>query len=269
MPERIQIDCCPVDCVTRDQALARCLEAFAGGPRLRVAPVNAATVVQARSNPQLRLALERMDLLLPDGFYIRPASMLTRQAAAPHTATVPLTLRLLERLDARGGRAYLLGARGEVVHAAAARLTLRFPGLRLAGARDGYFSLEEEPAVLAAIHSSHPDLLLVGISSPQRDMLLDRWHGALRVPVTIGVGGMIDILGGRTPEGPDWLRRIGMMWLYRLLQEPRRMGRRYTLTNARFIMLVLRHALFSSARGRAGALEYTAQPPNESIPQKK
>lgn len=247
MTERIHIDRCPVDCLTPQGTLALLREAIQSGRHIAVAPVYAATVVEAHRNAALREALEAMDVLLPDGFYLRPAARALRLPAPAHVPTVPLTLALLDSLARGGGSVYLLGARAEVVREAAVRVGRRFPGIHVVGTRDGYFSEAEEADVVREINAAHPDLLLVGISSPRRDLFLAR-HRAALATVAIGVGGLMDILGGKTPEGPNWLRRIGMMWLYRLAQEPRRLLRRYTMDNLAFISLVARQAI--APRGR-------------------
>lgn len=254
MPERIHIDQCPVDRIDHDQAISIFLHAIIKRTRrLCVAPVNAATVVEAHRNPQFCAALERLDVLLPDGFYLRPASRLACQPVAPHTPTVPLTLALLCALAARRGSVFLLGAQDEVVRTAAQNLVWRFPGLKIAGVHHGYFSRQEEPAIFREIEESGADVLLIGIGSPKREEIMLRWRDSLKVPVTIGVGGMLDILGGKTAEGPEWLRRAGLMWLYRFIQEPRRMWRRYTFDNAQFLKIVLRHALRVRQERRARA----------------
>lgn len=242
MSPRIVIDRCPLDCMDQATALEALLAALDGGPHQCVAPVNAYTVVEAHRNPDLCAALARMTLAVPDGFWLQPAARLTRQAPTGHVAVVRLTFRLLERLAARGGRVYLLGARPEVVAEAAARVVQRFPGVIVVGSRDGYFTEADEEKIISDINAARPDLLMVGIASPKRDLFMARRRDDFDVPVTIGVGGLIDILGGKTAEGPDWLRQIGMMWLYRFMQEPRRMWRRYTSTNLLFIAYVLRHA---------------------------
>lgn len=243
MPERILIDRCPVDCLTQDEALGMIAGSIKGGGRIMVVPANALTVVEAGRNAALREALDLMDVVVPDGFYLQFAARLLRQPITHHVPTVTLTLALLERLSHQGGRIYLLGAQTDTVRAAAEHVVRRYPGLVLSGARDGYFTDEGAAEVFEEINRAKPDLLLVGISSPRRELLLARHRDAIAVAVTIGVGGMIDILGGKTTAGPDWLRRCGMMWFYRLCQEPRRLWRRYTIINFLFILRVLRHAL--------------------------
>jgi N-acetylglucosaminyldiphosphoundecaprenol N-acetyl-beta-D-mannosaminyltransferase len=119
----------------------------------------------------------------------------------------------------------------------------RFPGLKIAGARDGYFQAADEQQVAGEIERSGADLLFVGMSSPQKELFLSRWGAATRARVVHGVGGSFDVLAGVTRRAPLGWQRVGLEWLYRLLQEPRRLGPRYLKTNLAFMMLVARDAM--------------------------
>ncbi len=245
---RIRIGKCPVDCVSQAEVVELLSEAIAKGVRRLVMPVNAATVVQADGETRVRSALEGMDLLFPDGFWLHVASRASGYGNTHHVPTVSLVYELLEVLAGRKERVFLLGAKPEVVARTAKELDRRFPGLQIVGMRDGYFSEGEEGEVLRTIQETKPRLLLLGITSPKREFFVSRQHENLSGMVTLGVGGMFDVLAGEVAEGPMWLRRYGLMWLYRFLQEPRRLWKRYTLVNLQFTWLVLRQALVGRAR---------------------
>ena len=106
------------------------------------------------------------------------------------------------------------------------RLTAKYRHVRVVGHHHGYFTPAEEPAVVAAIAAAQPDILLVGISSPEKERFLARWSGQLGVPVCHGVGGSFDILAGKVHRAPLAWQRLGLEWLYRVYQEPRRLWRR-------------------------------------------
>jgi N-acetylglucosaminyldiphosphoundecaprenol N-acetyl-beta-D-mannosaminyltransferase len=114
----------------------------------------------------------------------------------------------------------------------------RHPRLEIAGARDGYFGEDEEGAVCAEIQASRPDILFVAMSSPRKEYFLGAHGKSLGAPFVMGVGGSIDVVAGVTRRAPLTWQRLGLEWLFRLLQEPRRMFRRYAVTNARFAFLV-------------------------------
>ncbi|MFB3787132.1 MAG: WecB/TagA/CpsF family glycosyltransferase [bacterium] len=243
MFKRIHIDQCPVDCLEENETAEYLYEKIQNRQRCHVAPVNAAVVVMASRHPDFREILQGMDLLLPDGFWLQTASRLCRLPSPHHVATVPLTYKLLRRMAPQGARVYLLGATDEVVNGAAREITRRFPGIQIAGFHNGYFTELEEKQIVQNLNETHPGLLLIGISSPKRELFMTRNRNALAVPVVIGVGGLLDILGGKTSEGPQWLRRIGMMWLFRFIQEPRRMWQRAIMLSGEFVWLVLKQAV--------------------------
>jgi N-acetylglucosaminyldiphosphoundecaprenol N-acetyl-beta-D-mannosaminyltransferase len=224
------------------------IEAVSSGDRKLVMPINAATVVQAEGETSIRSALQDMDLLIPDGFWLQVASRVSGNGSTCHVPTASLLYTLLGVLSGRKERVFLLGAKPDVVARTARELERRFPGLRIVGMRDGYFSEMEEGEVVRAVRQAKPRLLLLGISSPKREYFVNRQKGNLAGMVTLGVGGLFDILAGEVAEGPMWLRRYGLMWLFRFLQEPRRLWRRYTLVNVQFIWLVLKQA-FSGRPG--------------------
>jgi N-acetylglucosaminyldiphosphoundecaprenol N-acetyl-beta-D-mannosaminyltransferase len=112
----------------------------------------------------------------------------------------------------------------------------------VAGHRDGYYSAAEERTVAEQIRASRPDLLFVAMSSPRKEYFLGRWGETLDVPFSMGVGGAIDVLAGVTRRAPRRLQTLGLEWAYRLAQEPRRLMRRYLVTNSLFIVMTLRSA---------------------------
>ena len=116
------------------------------------------------------------------------------------------------------------------------------------GYRDGYFSDEQSPEVAAAIRDSGAQLLFVAMSTPRKEHWLGEYGPGLNVPFVMGVGGAIDIVAGITRRAPRAWQRLGIEWLYRVFQEPRRMFRRYLVTNTKFGILVTRAMV---ARGRS------------------
>ena len=152
---------------------------------------------------------------------------------------------LLARATERGYRVYLLGARPDVVGDAVAALRMRHPEVVLAGYRHGYFARSEEGEVVSAIAAARPDILFLALETPQKELFLARHRETLHVPFAMGVGGSLDVLAGRRRRAPRWAQRAGLEWAFRLVQEPRRLGRRYAVGNARFAWLVARELVRS------------------------
>jgi N-acetylglucosaminyldiphosphoundecaprenol N-acetyl-beta-D-mannosaminyltransferase len=209
--------------------------------------VNAAKLVAARRDPQLNEVIARSHLVTADGQAVVWASRLLGDPLPERVAGIDLMVNLLAHAEQRGWRVYVLGARDAVLEEAVRRIRVRHPRLELAGHRDGYFADSETPEVVAEIAASRADILLVAMSSPRKEYFLGSQGRALGVPFVMGVGGSIDVLAGRTRRAPLVMQRLGLEWLFRLLQEPRRMFRRYAETNLRFAALVLK-AWFRRAR---------------------
>jgi N-acetylglucosaminyldiphosphoundecaprenol N-acetyl-beta-D-mannosaminyltransferase len=233
------------------ETVERCRELVkAGGPAQHVC-VNAAKLVAMQRDERLREIIARCELVSADGQAVVWAARLLRQPVPERVAGIDLMHELLAMAEREGWRVYFLGARPDVLARAVERVQKRHPGLELAGARDGYFSADEEAEVCAAIRAARPQLLFVAMSSPRKEYWLGENVRALGVPFAMGVGGALDIEAGLARRAPRWLQRAGLEWLYRLLQDPRRLLGRYVVGNARFLALVLQELVRPRARREA------------------
>lgn len=145
----------------------------------------------------------------------------------------------------------LLGAMPGVAEEAARRLEEHYPGLRVVYHHDGYFSPEEEPAIVAAIREARPAVLFVAMGIPKQEKWIHRHMDELQVPVCMGVGGSLDVIAGRVKRAPAWMQRWGLEWLYRTALEPRRLPRLAALP--RLFFMSLRTALFPSSSRNSSA----------------
>ncbi len=241
----------PIDALTLEEALDRVDETIARGGRLRIGVVNAAKIVSMRSNDLLRDSVLSSDLILADGVSVVWAARMLGRPLPERVAGIDLMMGMLRRGNERGYGVFCLGATDGVLDAVAARLAVDYPNLRLAGRRNGYFSEEEEGEVAELVASAKPDILLVAITSPKKEKFLARWADRMGVPVCHGVGGSFDVYAGKVRRAPERWQRLGLEWLYRVMQEPRRLWRRYLTTNTVFCAMVLSE-LFKR-RPRAGA----------------
>jgi N-acetylglucosaminyldiphosphoundecaprenol N-acetyl-beta-D-mannosaminyltransferase len=232
-----------LDAVTLDEAVARCATAVENGESLKVGCVNAAKLVRMRRDHRLRDAVTGCDLVLADGQSVVWASRLLRQPLPERVAGIDLLLALLPEAARRGQRVYFLGAREDVLGRMLSEVADRFPDLKVAGARNGYFSAAEAPAVADAIREARADLLFLGMPSPKKELFEEEWGPKTGAPVVHGVGGSFDVLAGEVRRAPVWWREHGLEWLYRMVQEPLRLGPRYVTTNIRFLGLVAREML--------------------------
>lgn len=229
----------PVDPVTMDDAVARCRKALDSRTPFTVGVLNAAKTVNLRRDSALRESLLGCDLLLADGQAVVWAGNLLGCPLPERVTGIDLFTALLECADAEGRSVYLLGARRQVLDTLVPTLTAQYPGLRIAGHHHGYFDVLECADIVRDIRGSGADMLFIGMPSPHKENFLRRWEEELGVPLRHGVGGSFDVLAGVTKRAPEQWQRMGMEWAYRLLQEPRRMWRRYLDTNTRFLALTL------------------------------
>jgi N-acetylglucosaminyldiphosphoundecaprenol N-acetyl-beta-D-mannosaminyltransferase len=229
-----------VDCLSFDEAAAEICRRIEQRIPTHVVYINAAKVVKYHRNPVLRSVIERADLLLADGVPVVWISRLFGRALPGRVNGTDLMEHMVAHAAERGYGIFLLGGTEEVVYATAAELRRRHPRLKMVGVRNGYFKPEQNDEVLQAINDSGADLLLIGISTPQKELWGDHNLARLRVPVCQGVGGSFDVVVGLVSRAPRWMQRCGLEWFYRFLQEPRRMGGRYLRTNPEFLWLVLR-----------------------------
>jgi N-acetylglucosaminyldiphosphoundecaprenol N-acetyl-beta-D-mannosaminyltransferase len=242
---------CAIDRVDLDGALARVEAAIASRGYVQHMAINAAKLVAMQQDPELARVIRGCELVTADGQAVVWASRLLGDPLPMRVAGIDLMEGLLSRAAARGHRVYILGARQQVLEQAIERLHARHPGLQLVGSRNGYFAPEQEAEVAADIARARPDILFVAMSSPGKELFLGRHGPQLGVPFVMGVGGAIDVVSGITRRAPRAVQRAGLEWLFRLLQEPRRLFRRYAVTNVRFIELVLRDLLRGRLRSRA------------------
>lgn len=224
--------------LTHDQVIERCRAALASRSRMLIGVVNAAKVVHLRRDSLLRESLLECDIIVADGQSVVWASRLVNQPLPERVAGCDLFESLLAVAHRDGRSVFLLGATPEVLRMLEARIEERFPGLRIAGSRDGYFRDTESTDVAAQIRDSRADMLFLGITSPKKEIFLGTYGDSLGVPIMHGVGGSFDVLAGVTKRAPERWQRMGLEWVYRTLQEPRRMWKRYLTTNTQFMVLL-------------------------------
>ena len=237
---RIQMMGCAVDNLDMEESLA-VVEGFirSGRPHQHVV-VNVDKIVKASRDPGLRRIINDCDLINADGMPVVWASRLLGKPLKERVTGVDLFEALMARAAQKGWRVFLLGAREEVVSGVARLYPARYPGLTIAGYRNGYWSKAEEEAVVAQISAARPDILFVAISSPTKEAFLARYQAAMKVPFAMGVGGTFDVAVGHVKRAPVWMQKAGLEWFYRFLQEPRRMFRRYFIEDMAFVALFAR-----------------------------
>lgn len=220
----------PLDPLTIDEALGRIAEMIASGEPHYVVTPNVDILVQGRRNAELHRILCEADLVLCDGQPLVWASRILGNALPERVAGSDLTPRLIAQAERMGHRIFLLGASPEASAQAVARLRKRHPRLEIAGHYAPPFrplDQMDHEEIICRVRAAEPDILFVSFGCPKQEQWIAMHYRQLQVPVCIGVGATIDFLAGRVRRAPVWMRRCGLEWAYRLLQEPRRLFRRY------------------------------------------
>jgi N-acetylglucosaminyldiphosphoundecaprenol N-acetyl-beta-D-mannosaminyltransferase len=248
MSPSAQILGCRIDRLDLAATLAEVERIIASRQFTQHMAINAAKLVTMQDDEKLREIVAGCGLVNADGQAIVWASRLLGDPLPERVAGIDLMHALLGLAEERGYRVYFLGARAEVLERALERIRELHPKLAIAGARDGYFTEAEDAAVSEEIQASRPDIVFVAISSPRKEYFLGQYGEGLGAPFVMGVGGSIDVVAGVTRRAPVVWQRLGLEWLYRLLQEPRRMFKRYAVSNTRFAYLV-GSALLTPRRG--------------------
>lgn len=215
----------PIDCIRADEAVA-CIRRFLDEERFHhVATPNNEMLLAARKDPAFLALLQRTDLNLPDSTGVVWASRYTDHPIAERVTGVDTVTELCGTISSEH-RVFFLGAGPGVAEKSAAFLRTKNPSLAVAGA----FSLspreEDSDVIIEAINASGAHVLLVAFGSPAQELWIDHYRSRLlSVRVAIGVGGTFDFLAGTRQRAPRLLQNLGLEWVFRLFQEPRRIKR--------------------------------------------
>ncbi len=221
------------DILTVDEAADRAL-ALSQGPGGVVVTPNPEIVYLCRKDRQAREAVTRADLVLADGVGILYGAKILGRPLKNRVTGMDFSAALLSRLAQRGESVFLLGAKPGVAEAAGERLAAAHPGLKIAGTHDGYF--QEDGPVLTAIRESGAHVVFVCLGAPRQEKWMHDHRAQLPGVLMVGLGGALDVFSGQVRRAPEVFQRLGLEWLYRLMKEPRRIGRMMKLPL--FLLLV-------------------------------
>jgi exopolysaccharide biosynthesis WecB/TagA/CpsF family protein len=225
----------PLVNATLEEAAEAIVARAARGDRAIIHFINAHCINTLRTDPAYGLALSHADALLPDGSGLSIAALLSGRALGENLNGTDLFPWLCREAAAQDVPVFLLGGQPGIARKTATAMQAQVPGLTIAGAHHGYLDRQADEDLIAAINSSGAGILLVGMGVPAQEKWIARHRDRITVPVLLGVGGLFDYYSGSIPRAPKALRTIGMEWMWRLAQEPRRLARRYLLGNAAFL----------------------------------
>ncbi len=237
------------DTVTLEETVKFAAKLIDDGARGYVSTVNVAVLMMARSRPPLRRFIEDASLVVADG---QPLVWASRWFSVPlpeRVAGIAIVDELCRSASEKNFGVYFLGGRRHVLHDLERRMQFRHPKLKICGLADGFFPASEAPRRAAAVRQSGAEILFVGMGVPRQEYFLQAHWDCLGANVAVGVGGSFEVLAGLRKRAPRVLQRAGLEWLFRLLQEPRRLWKRYLITNSQFVYHCSRELLLRSVRG--------------------
>ena len=229
-----------LDLLTVEETLSRIEEIILARKPVQHVVINVAKLVMLQKDAQLKEIINKCGLVNVDGQGVVWGARILGLRIPERVAGIDLMLRLVKLSSTKGYSIYLLGATQEVIDTVVRIWHRAYPTLLIAGYRNGYFGENEEAEVVSNIRDSKADILFVAMSSPKKEIFLNKYHNEFGVPFLMGVGGSFDVVAGKTKRAPVWMQSAGLEWFYRLMCEPKRMWKRYLTTNLVYVAMLIK-----------------------------
>ncbi len=202
--------------------------------------VNPETIAQADTNPELRDAINGSDLVNIDNMLVTTCLRLLGYKVPERAACPDIFELLLALSNSKGYSVYFLGAKQEIIDRMLEKLKIKYPELKVTGARNGYFRPDEEQNIVEGIREKNPDMLFIALPTPQKELFIKNNKQRLGTRFAFGVGGAFDVQAEKVIRAPGWMRSIGLEGLHRAVQNPSDYGKRYKKYYIPFLKLFIR-----------------------------
>lgn len=229
--------------LTMDQTVKLIDNAITENRPIHHVVINAAKVVNAQKDLALKESIVNCDIINADGQSIVWASKILNKPLPERVPGIDLMDELIKLASVKKYKIFLLGAKEEIVKKVADKYSQLYGEDIIAGYRNGYFDSSEENDIANQIADSKAKILFVAMSSPKKEIFLNTYKDIIRTPFIMGVGGSFDVVAGFVKRAPMWMQNSGLEWLYRTIQEPGRMWKRYLVGNSKFIYLVFKEKI--------------------------
>lgn len=238
--KRVHICNIPVDVLTMKETVEIIDKALQEKRSIHHVVINAAKVVNAQKDLELKKSIVDCDIINADGQSIVWASRFLNKPVPERVAGIDLMETLVKLAAERKYKIFFFGATESVVKKVVQKYSNAFSTDIIAGYQSGYYAKEDEPAIAQKIANSGADILFVAITSPRKEIFLNTYKSILKIFFIMGVGGSFDVVAGVVKRAPLWMQNAGLEWFFRVIQEPRRMWKRYLTTNSAFLYLVFK-----------------------------
>lgn len=251
---RVNLQGMEIDCITERDAVAFIVKAIAQGRGGWVITPNLDQLRQYCQQPSLRDMYTQADLVLPDGMPLVWASRLQRTPLVQRVPGSSVIFTLTQAAAQHEYSIFLLGGKPGAAEIAGRKLLERYPGIRIAGTLCPPMGFEKDPSHIAAIRealaTAQPDIVYVGLGFPKQERLIEQVRHSAPAAWFLGVGISISFVAGDVARAPAWMQRAGLEWLHRMIQEPRRLLRRYAIDDLPFALRLLAASALHGAVGR-------------------
>ena len=215
----------PVAALTMREAVAQVQRFIDDKENALIATANAEMIMNAQHDAALREILQTAELVVPDGAGTVWAAHHLGYEMPERVAGYDLVQALLKEAPKRGDRVFFFGSAPGIAESAKNKAEKLYPGVQIVGVRNGYFTAEDEPEIINEIREAKPDILLAALGVPKQEKWLKKYREELGVPVSIGVGGTLDVMAGNVRRAPKWMQKAKLEWLFRGILQPKRARR--------------------------------------------
>ncbi|HOU03663.1 MAG TPA: WecB/TagA/CpsF family glycosyltransferase [Bacteroidales bacterium] len=227
----------------RSEFLSIIEKSIKSGRQLAQFGVNSATINDIVRSDEFRLTINNADLVHIDGMSVVWALRSFGYSVPERVATPDLAEDILAMADRERMSVFLFGAQEDILSLCRKNIEDKYPNIVIAGSRNGYYRPEEEKNIFELINKAKPDILFLGMSSPKKELFFESYRHKLEAKYILGVGGYFDIISGQIRRAPRWMQDTGLEWLFRLMQEPRRLWKRYLIGIFQFFWLVMKEKI--------------------------
>lgn len=207
---------------------------------LHLMGVNADKINSLNTNHRLKEIINGCGIINADGASVVLASRFLKKPLPERVAGIDLMQKLVDVSEKKGYSIYLLGAKQQVVEKMAQVLKGKHKYLNILGIHNGYFKQQDWKEISEELKKLCPDIVFIGITSPLKEYLIEYLQNDGNKSVFMGVGGSFDVISGNIPRAPLWMQKTNLEWLFRVMQEPRRLFKRYFVGNVTFINAIIK-----------------------------
>ncbi len=227
-----------IDCFTMDETVNEVDQYITERKPLHLMGVNADKINMLNKNEHIKKIVNGCGIINADGASVVLASRYLNCQLPERVAGIDLMQNLIELAERKNYSVYFLGAKNDVVKKTAQVLESKHPKLKIVGTHDGYFKEDQWIEIVQILKEKNPQIIFVGITSPLKEYLIEYLQNEGLNSVFMGVGGSFDVIAGYIHRAPLWMQIINLEWLFRVIQEPRRLFKRYLIGNCQFIIAI-------------------------------